>query len=147
MRIGDPSGAGAGDPGPRGRECPRGVARLVDVGDARRLLDLAERRLVARNLLLLLLDVRLRDRVPSAAARRAALLLLRRLRRVHRLAPRPLAPLELGVDLLLLGDEGAALGEFFLSHLALLRDERLEAGELVLRQLLALRGRGGGGGG
>mmetsp|Transcript_35454 Transcript_35454/g.81140 ORF Transcript_35454/g.81140 Transcript_35454/m.81140 type:complete len:246 (-) Transcript_35454:245-982(-) len=112
---------------------------LVDVRHARRLLDLLERRLVRGDLLLLLLNISLRDRVlRRPLAPRVIVVQPRGL--LHRLASRLLPPLELGVDLLLLGDEQTPLGQLLLAQLALLTHQRLELGELELGHLFGLVG-------
>ena len=80
---------------------------LIHIRHARRLLDLAEGRLVARDLLLLLLNVRLGDRVLRALRLTARV----HARRRHRLAPQLLPLLEVGVDLLLALHERSPLGE------------------------------------
>jgi hypothetical protein len=87
----------------------------------------------------LLLDVRLAHR-RRAAARVGAANLFGVLGVARGLAPRLLAPLELGVHLVLLGDEGAALLQLALARLALLADDRLELCELGLGHLLGVVG-------
>ena len=118
---------------------------LVDVGDAGRLLDLAERRLVRRHHLLLALDdvdvQRVVERVRHHVLLQGLLGLLAEvaLRLQHDVAPRLLALLHPRVHLLARVHRATPLAQLLVARLPLLADEPLQPAELALRDVLRVR--------